>query len=242
MGKLAAIAAGAVCLTGCATAYTVTPTADEAANTTYDRGTATVASNLQNGAVKVTPMGITRAGFMKFAVAAINRTSSPVNVGTENITVTDANGVRLHIYTRAELIRIARRRAAMAQVALAFAGAAAAYGNSYASTSTTYGQVGGTYFSATTYNPALNNALNQQTAAETGAAMANVNAQLDDIIANLGNSALETDTVGPYRGFGGYIWVAKPKGLADSKTPPVINVSVNFAGETHPFKFQVAKF
>ena len=240
--KFAALAASALCLVGCAsTEYSMTPTGDAGGAVSYQSGQATVASEKDHSAVKVTPMGTNGYGMMKFGVAVLNRSSAPANIGTEDITLSDSLGSSLHVYTVAELTKAAQRRAATAEVLLALAGAAAAYGDSQSAYTTTYGNVGGTTYTATTYNPYLANDLAERDAANTGAAMSSVNASLNNVLANLNNSALQMTTVQPNNLFGGLVWAAPPKGLSEAKTPPVVTVTVEFAGDVHTFHFSLSK-
>jgi hypothetical protein len=239
--RLAVATAGTLCLSACASAeYSMTPTADAGGSITYDRGVATIASDKTNTAVKVIPAGVS-GGFLKFSVAAINHGHDPVNIGVENITVTDVKGTFLHVYTPAEIQKIAKQRAQAAEFALALAGALQTASNSYAATSTSYGNVGGTPYSFSTYNPYYANSLNQQTEAQTAANMQSVNAQLDEAISRIQNTALQTTTVGPGMTFGGNVWVAPPKDLDEAKDPMVVTVTVGIGSDSHTFKFTLNK-
>jgi hypothetical protein len=142
MKKLVAVALCGAMLSACATQnYSMTPVADAHSSITYSQGTATVASDGQIAAVKVTPMGITSGGFVKFAVAVINHGTMPANLGVENITVTDQADANVHVYTTAELTKIAHDRAVRAEVAIAVLGGIAAAADSASSYQTTSGYV-----------------------------------------------------------------------------------------------------
>lgn len=227
-------------LAGCETTeYTMAPSTDEASTVSYDHGVATVASDKENSTVKVTPIGFTQRGRIRLAVAVLNKSNRPANLGYENVELTDELGNPLHKLDRNELVRIAKQQAAMAQFAVALSGAAQAYSNAYASQSTTYGYVGNTSFSATTYNPALNSALNERTGAQTGAALTNINLGLNNVIASLNGSILQTTTVQPNQFFGGEMIIDKPP-PKDSNALQKILVHVNFAGDQHEFHFDLA--
>lgn len=238
---IVALAAVSVLLAGCATPeYSMTPTGTSDASVTYDRGVATVASNQEHSSVKVTPIGFTPHGRIRLGVAVLNTGQTPANLGYENVTITDAAGVELHKLDRDELVRIAKRQAAMAEVAVALAGAANAYANSQSAYTTSYGNIGGVNYRATTYNPALANALNEENAAATGGSLAAINANLGNIIQNLNGSILETTTIEPGHAFGGEMIIDRPKTLnGDSKTPVHVTVTVKFAGDTHVFRFDL---
>jgi hypothetical protein len=239
---LAGLAASVSLVAGCAsTDYTMAPTADTAGVVSYDHGVATVASDGANTVVRVSPIGFTQHGRIRLGVAVFNKGSGPVNLGYENVSVTDATGATLHKLDYAEIVRMAKRRAAMAEVAIALAGAAAAYGDAYAAQSTTYGNVGGTTFQATTYDPALAAELSAQTGAETGAALSQVNASLGNVIAQANGTILQTTTVAPGREFGGEVIVDPPQGLAEAKGPVTLTVVVLIGGDTHTFKFAIQK-
>ena len=240
--KIFGAVAGTVLLAGCAsTNYTMTPTADTSGTVSYAQGVATIASLGANTVVKVSPLGFSPHGRIELGVAALNRGTSPVNLGYENVTVTDAAGAELHKLDYAQIVQMARRRAAAAEVALALAGAAAAYSDAYAARSTTYGYVGNTPVQVTTYDPAVGAALAAQTGAETGEAMAQVNANLDNVIASAHNSILQTTTIGPGQEFGGEVVVDPPKGLGSASMPVTVTVVVALGGDRHTFKFQIAK-
>jgi hypothetical protein len=244
MAVLARIAASVACATAlgaCTTTdYSVTPTTDAGGIVSYERGIATVASEQEHTAVKVTPLGFTPRGRIRLGIAALNKGAAPLNLGYENVDVVDVSGIALHKLDKAELVRIAKRQAEWAEVAVALAGAAAAYGNSQSAYSTTYGNVGGTTFSARTYNPGLANALNDQNAEQTGRSLRDIDAGLGQVIANLNGSILETTTIAPGQSFGGEIIVDPPKALHGAKVAQPISVRVTLGGEVHAFKFLIA--
>ena len=242
MKKLIAIALSGATLSACATQnYSMTPVTDASSSITYSQGAATVASDSKNGAVKVTPMGITGGGFVKFAVAAINHGATPTNLGVENVTVSDPTGVGLHVYTTAELTKIAHDKAVRAEVAIAILGGIAAAADSSASYNSTSGYVGSTPVYFRSYDPVAANLAIDRDSANTSAAISNINQQLANITAGLHDSALQTTTVNPGMGYGGLVWAAEPKNLAEAKGPVTLTVVVNFAGEPHQFQFQLAK-
>ena len=241
-GWFAGLAASVSLVVGCtSTSYTLAPTADSTGVVSYDHGVATVASDGANTVVRVSPIGFTQHGRIRLGVAVLNKGSAPVNLGYENVTVTDSTGAALHKLDYAEIVRMAKRRAAMAEVAIVLAGAAAAYGDAYAAQSTTYGNVGGTSFQATTYDPALAAELSAQTGAETGGALAQVNASLGNVIAQANGTILQTTTVAPGREFGGEVIVDPPRGLAEAKGPVTVAVVVLIGGDAHTFNFAIQK-
>jgi hypothetical protein len=216
------------------------PSVGAAEGVTYERGIATVASDGPNSSVKVTPIGFTAKGRIRIVVAVLNKSPTPSNLGYDNVEITDNDGFILHKLDRDELVRIVRRQAAIAGVAVALGGAAQAYSNSYAAQSTTYGTFGNTSFTATTYNPALANALNERTNAQTISALSNIDAGLNNAINSFNGSILQTTTVRLGQIFGGEMIVDRPPAPKNPNVPQKITVVVNFAGDQHVFNFDLA--
>jgi hypothetical protein len=106
---------------------------------------------------------------------------------------------------------------------------------------TTYGNVGGTPFSVTTYDPYYAAALSARTDAQTGAAMANVNSELDATLSRIHDSTLQTTTVQPGMAYGGNVFVTPPRNLGAAKGPVVVDVTVNVGGDVHAFKFTLSR-
>jgi hypothetical protein len=73
--------------------------------------------------------------------------------------------------------------------------------------------------------------------AAAGYGIAQVNAALNDTIANIGTTNLLTTTVQPGGSFGGLIFVDKPQ-FAEGE-PHELTIDVQFAGQQHEFKFAV---
>jgi hypothetical protein len=144
-------------------------------NVIYSNGQATVCSKRPASFAAVQPLGTDADGRLAFRVAVYNTGSSPFNFGVENISLTDATQKPVHVYTRHEVERHARVKAAWQAVAVGLNAAGAAY--LAAQPATTYysghfhGQtVGGNFHSqtigsfhgvSTTYNPAASVAAQQ---------------------------------------------------------------------------------
>ena len=135
---IAAIVAASMAVSACATSYTVAPRASAEQEIRYLNGQATTYSDMGNGAVQVTPLGVNEQGRLVFGVAAFNETDKPSNFGIENV-VAGADGVPLRVFTHAEMERQAKNAATAAMVAAVLVGAASAYAaQQNATTTSTY--------------------------------------------------------------------------------------------------------
>ncbi|MBO9711069.1 MAG: hypothetical protein J7521_22950 [Caulobacter sp.] len=228
-------------LAGCATTYSVTPADTGSAKVTYNSGRSTTDLELQNGAVKVTPLGVSENGRLNFAVAGFNKAKAPSNFGAENFSAS-VSGAPAQVYTYAQLEKQAKTAAAWATFAVALSGAATAYAanqNAYSTTNATmYTPRGGTYhYTATTYDPA---AAALGTAAATAATAGGIYAiqkELDSTLDRLGGTILQTTTVNPNTAFGGQIVVQKPKSAA----PYTVEIVAHWNDENYVFHFNVAQ-
>lgn len=236
-------AAVAVLLSGCASTYTMTPVISSDQTVRYDQGRATTDQIGQYGAVKVTPVRVSDDGRLIFAVAALNTSVVPVTFGVENISMIDAAGSSVQVFTHDELVRQAKNRATWAAVATAFAGASAAYSanqNAYRTTNATMTAPGGRLYTynARTYDPTAAAIGTAAATAATGAALYAIRSTLDQAIAGLGQEILQTTTIDPNQAWGGQVVAAK---LPGNSWPREVQINVQWNGETFPFRFQVNK-
>lgn len=222
--------ASAFALTACATSYSVTPTDTGAAKVTYDQGRSTTDLEQTKGAVKITPLGTTEGGRLKFGVAVFNKSGEAVNIGTENFTASVA-AEPVAIYTYAQLEKKAKTAANVALFVTALGSAGAGYSTSSTTMTTPRG---GTYRATTThYNPYAAQLAQERTAND----MAAIRGQLDDTLARLGQDLLQTTTVKPGEAFGGQIILAKSK----ARGPHTVDIVAHWQGEDYPFHFNIAQ-
>lgn len=238
---IAACCAASMVLTGCATTYTVTPVPTATQVVRYDRGAPTATSQGEYGAVMVTPQGVNQAGRLVFSVVAYNDSDKPSNFGTENLSLT-VGGLPTRIYTHAELEREAKNAATTALVLTALAGAASAYAANQNAYSTGHGRIvtpyGVSTYSYSQYNPTAAAVGTAAATATTAVTMANIQNSLDETLARLGGTILQTTTVDPGSSFGGLAVSQRLK----MKGPQIeTELVVNYNGETHRFRFTVAK-
>lgn len=230
-------------LSGCASTYTMTPVISSDQTVRYDQGRATTDQVGKQGAVKVTPVRVAEDGRLVFAVAALNTSNTPVTFGVENISMLDATGNGVRVFTHDELVRQAKNRATWAAVATALAGASAAYAanqNAYRTTNATMMAPGGRLYtySAQTYDPTAAAIGTAAATAATGATLYAISNTLDRTIAGLGEEILQTTTIDPNQAWGGQVIAAK---LPGSSWPRDVEIKVQWNGETFPFKFKVNK-
>jgi hypothetical protein len=170
-------------------------------NIIYSNGQATVCSKRPASFAAVQPLGRDDDGRLAFRVAVYNNGSSPFNFGVENIGLTDANQKPVHVYTRYEVERHARVKAAWQAAAVALAAAGDAY--LAAQPTTTYysghfhGQTVGSFHGvSTTYNPAASVAAQQAVQANALLAGQVIGNQLSAELAGA-RAVLGTTTVFP---------------------------------------------
>lgn len=237
---LAAFAVGTAMLSGCATNYSVSSEASASQTVTYAQGVATTESVREISAVKVSPLGPNSVGQLRFAVAVLNKSGKPFNLGYENVSARFEDGKPLRLFNRSELEGQARSRAMWAQAAVAAAGGLSAYAANQSAYSTTrgtiYNRYGATNFTVRSYDPAVAYAGTAAAGAATGASIATIQSSLNDIIGNLRGSILQTTTINPGQGYGGEVIADR---FARGGGAKKIFVTVNVEGEIHEFQFAV---
>ena len=242
MKTVAALAAVSLFVTGCAKNFAAIPIAGPGQQVRYTQGFPTVSSNKALGSVQITPLGyIADDNRFVFGAAAFNKSRIPANFGLNSVAVSTRNRP-LKTYTRDQLAHEAKVKAVWASVAVALAGAAAAYSANQNAYRTTNGYVsgpGGTAtFSATTYDPALAYAGTAAAAAGTGYALASINSSLDNTISHLNGSVLQVNTVDPGQSAGGEIVIDMPKA---KEFPQPLDIAINWNGEVHTFAFTLSE-
>lgn len=214
----------------------------------YNRGVPTGQRDDKLATITVTPLPLNR-GRLAFAVAAFNKSSQPINLGIENIDVSLSDGTQLRVLSHDDLVRQAKNRARWAQFGMALAtglaGAAVAANagrHTYNGTMATpygYYRYSGTYVNGTEQALA--------TAATTAGGMyaiASIQQGLDDLVANLGESVLQTTTVDQGAGYGGNIVLDKirwkpTKGSKGKLTDQQLKLTVTIQGKPYPFEFDI---
>ena len=236
----AAILVGAISLTACAHQYAAIPIKLAGQEIRYTQGRPTIFIDTLSGSVQLTPLGYDKEDSrLIFGAAAFNKGKSPANFGLENLVVTSA-GHPLKTYSRDELAHEARVKAAWAAVGTALAGAAAAYAANANAYSTTNGYVTTPYgistYAQTTYNPAIAYAGTAAAGAATGYALYSIKNSMDETIANLNGSILQTNTIDPGQSAGGEVVVDLPK-----KVPSPVKFDVSWNGQHYEFEFNVVQ-
>ena len=204
----------------------------------YNQGVPTVDLELKDGVVQVTPLGVDH-GSLVFGVAVYNDSRQPANFGIENVAASTGSAA-LRAFTKDELVRQAKNRAAWTQVGLAFLGVAAAtaaasqrsyYRNTYVTPR-------GTYRSYWSMPSAVGQVQATAIAAGTGYGLVAVQNQLDRTVETLGSEIVQLTTIDPGESYAGRIILQKfnPKSL-----PAQMVLTVNWNGEAYPFTFQIAK-
>lgn len=204
----------------------------------YNQGVPTVALEMQDGVVQVTPLPMDH-GSLSFGVAVYNDSRRPANFGVENLSAANA-GTGVGIFSKAQLAKQAKNRATWTSIGLALLGATASAAassqrNYYRSTFVT---PRGTYRSYWSAPSTAGQIQASGIAATTGYAVALVQRQLDHTLATLGDEIVQTTTVDPGESYAGRVVIAK---VRPKQLPSKIELTVNWNGEVYPFTFQVAK-
>lgn len=235
--QISAALCAAMTVAACATSYTATPVPTAGQTVRYVQGRATTFAEGRSGAVQVTPFGPNEKGRLVFAVAAYNDGLTPVNFGSEDMSLS-AGGASVRIFTHAELERMAKNDATTALVVAALAGgvaaAAASSGPTYRST---------TYTPYGTYSTVATNAAAQAIAssaaiATTAATMNNIGSNLDNTLISLSETVLQTTTIDPEHSFGGQVISDRVK--IDADNPLSTLLTVRFNGEVYDFAFDIS--
>lgn len=235
---IAAITAASMVVSACATSYAVTPKVAGNQEIRYLQGQATTYSDLEHGAVQVTPMGVNAQGRLVFGVAAFNETDKASNFGIENVAAA-SNGAALRIFTHAEMERQAKNAATAALVLAVVAGAASAYAaQQNATTTSTYSTPRGTY-SYRHYSPVAAQLGTSIALAGTAATTAGIASTLDATLTGLSATVLQTTTIDPDEAFGGQITTDRVAVPSVGSLDAMLSVSWN--GDMHTFHWDVTK-
>jgi hypothetical protein len=193
----------------------------------YSRGTPTLTSIKEHGAVGISPVYSQFRGRFAIAIVAANRGTRPANLGYENISIRGPNGAAVRTFTQDDLKRQARNKAAVSTLAIS---PGAGYSTTSGSVNTGYGYA---TYSETTYNSVAANDAERRADEEAAAAFDEVRNQLNADLARLNGRILRTTTIDPGDSAGGEIVAAKPE-TGKSGSANVV-VEVDFNGDHHTF-------
>lgn len=239
---VAIIGIAAFALTGCGTTYSIAPIPDASQQVRYERGSATVFSEKQLGAVQVTPLGVNGDDRVGFGIAVFNKSGAPANFGTENLSLVQQDGSPGKVMTSIELEHEAKVKAGWAEFAVALAAGMRAYAASQSAVSTTTGTaftpVGPVSYYSQTYNPALAQANMEIASVETHNDLQSIQTSLDRSVSEIRDRTLQTTTVNPGESYGG---IAVVDELSSSTFPQDVTLHVSWNGEDHMFRFTIAK-
>jgi hypothetical protein len=203
----------------------------------FEKGVPTLDLVKSRGAVQVTPLGMDHGSYV-FGVAVFNGTDVPVNFDITDISA-QVGAQPLGVFTVDQLISRAKNRKTWSQIGVALIGGLGAavaasqrdhYSSSYHSR---YGS-GRVRISA----PSLAGQLQaQRFQDDTVDAIGQMQAQLDETRARLGDEIVQLTTVDQRGSYAGKIILTK---ITPSAQPQQITIAVNWNGQTYPFAFQFA--
>lgn len=209
-------------------------------STRYRNGNLSVESRLEQSAVQVFPLGLEN-NRLTFGVAVINLGSTPSEFGIENIRATVADQ-DIMVLTAERLRQQAERRAGWAAALTGLAGGLSAA--AAASQTDTYSAT--TYTPRGTYRTIIQRpSVGGQIAAAgitagTAYSIANIQNQLDQTLAMLGDEIVQTTTIDPEDSYGGrFVLATMPRG--HTRWPQQVTITITYQGEQHPFTFNVTR-
>ena len=204
----------------------------------YLKSVPTLDLEQHDGVVQITPLPFDH-GSLVFGVAVYNDGHLPANMGIEQVHVS-FGGQPVTVFTEHQLVKKAKSRAMWSQIGLAVlgglaAGAASSQRYHYNSTFITPRGTYRYHFSAPSVAGQFQAAA---ITASTGYGIAQVQSQLDQTIAVLGDEVIQLTTVDPGESYAGKFVIAKvdPKAL-----PATVNITIDWNGESYPFVFRIAK-
>lgn len=204
----------------------------------FDHAVPTLDLQQPHGAIQVTPLPMDH-GALAFGIAVYNGGDSAANFDITNVAA-HAGTQDLPVMSRSQLESKAKHRAMWASIALAAAGglsaaAAASTRDHYRSTLVT---PHGTYHASFSAPSVAGQVAAAGIAAGTGVGLANIQAQLDQTRAALGESTVQLTTIDPRESYAGRIVLTKIK---DAGTPQRVDMIIRWNGEDYPFAFRLAK-
>jgi hypothetical protein len=204
----------------------------------YDKGVPTLDLVKSRGAVQVTPLGMDHGSYV-FGVAVFNGTDVPVNFDITDVSV-QVGSQPVGVFTVDQLISKAKSRKTWSQIGIALIGGISAaasasqrdhyYGSYHSKYGSAYSRVSA---------PSLAGQLQaQRIQDDTADALGQMQAQLDETRARLGDEIVQMTTVDQRGSYAGKIILAKIK---PSALPQQIAIAVNWNGQVYPFAFQVSR-
>ena len=181
---------------------------------------------------------------MAFTVVGVNRSDetfdflpSSISAKWESKKWMNPPRENLVVYNYSQMLKKLKGEQASANFAAVLGGVAGAYNAAQAGTTTTYGSVGNTSFSATSYNSGLSTALAVQNANQTASNLNQISRSADQAKSDLGRSLLRRQTMLPMSMYGGQLILENPLGWSGHGGK--IYLTVPIGNEIHKFVFQV---
>ncbi len=143
------------------------------------------------------------------------------------------------VYDYAQILKKLKNRQGAATFLALLGGAAGAYNAAQAGTTTTYGHVGNTPFSATSYNSGLSTALAVQNANQTASNLNQISRSADQAKSDLGRFLLRRQTMPPKSTYGGQLIIENPWDGPFDQWGGKFFLTVPIGNEIHKFAFQV---
>ena len=220
----------------------------------YDRGLSSLVSTKKHTVQVIPPKPSNylsiEAKTMPFFVSIKNNSKSTFNFDPTLITSnykarkkTDLPIEDVFVYTPTDVKKLIQQRKNAAMFVAILGGAAGAYNAAQASTYSTYGYVGNTSFSSTTYNSGLANALAIQNANQTADNINKINNVTQADRNSLDQYYLMRQTMAPNSQYGGDLFLGNPCKIHYMK-PPVqsggtLKIKIPIDNETHEFVFEI---
>ena len=214
----------------------------------YERGSASLISNKKNSVMIIPPPSDNYAGIKEipFFVVVGNKSNKTFDFYPTRIIAkweskrwTNPPKENVVVYDYDQMLKKLKNREGTATFFALLGGAAGAYNAAQAGTTTTYGRVGNTPFSATSYNSGLSNALAMQNANQTASNLNQIRRNASQAKSDLDQSLLRRQTMTPNSTFSGKLIIDNPwYGISDQWGGKLF-ITVPFGNEIHEFAFQV---
>ena len=230
-----------LCSVSACASYQIAPAPSTGIAARYDHGRVVLLSHGRRSAVAIRPVYRLFRDRIVLAVMAYNGSGYPVNLGYENVRVTDESGRSVHLISADQLSSQAKSHAFLEKVMVSvLSGVDAATisqraTNRYsARVNTSYGTA---YFEGRSFNAQAASDLAYQNAVWTGGAMASIDSRLQDSLATIDKAALQTTTIDDKEVNAGLVWVQRQEDASSGVHK--MNVEVTYAGDVHHFSFYI---
>ena len=237
-----------VILQSCTFQDTITGVPYGSSKVVYERGVTSLISNKKHSVKVIPPPAENYAAIteLPFVVIVSNNSNgtfdfrpSRISAKWESKKWTNPPREGVVVYDYSQMLKKLKDREGAATFLALLGGVAGAYNAAQAGTTTTYGHVGNTPFTATSYNSGLSTALAVQNANQTASNLNQISRSADQAKSDLGRSLLRRQTMSPKSTYAGQLMIENPWDGIANQWGGRLYLTVPIGNETHTFAFQV---